>query len=182
MKKLKTKEPIKFRRNGNRVCGVRSRSWGEEESVGKDLWSRDELRTTNLRRLSNCLGRDWGFTQASESVRFYWRTHAVRPFRWHFRVNEMLSVTLRDISLIYTRLQHCVLFRIRRVTCNILPDVWRPSQRSVHSSRYSLYLRPRNGRRYYILPLKFLSSFFFQRRISEMALPTGNLCSSDGRI
>ena len=39
-----------------------------------------------------------------------------------------------------------------------------------------------SGRRYYILPLKFLSFFFFRRRISEMALPTGNLSSSDGRI
>ena len=39
-----------------------------------------------------------------------------------------------------------------------------------------------SGRRYYILPLKFLSFFFFRRRISEMALPTGNLSSSHGRI
>jgi len=42
-----------------------------------------------------------------------------------------------------------------------------------------------SGRRYYILPLKFLSFFsffFFRHRISEMALPTGNLSSSDGRI
>ena len=39
-----------------------------------------------------------------------------------------------------------------------------------------------SGRRYYILPMKFLSFFFFHRRISEMALPTGNLSSSDGGI
>ena len=44
-----------------------------------------------------------------------------------------------------------------------------------------------SGRRYYILPMKFLSFlffsfFFFRRRISEMALPTGNLSSSDGGI
>jgi len=47
-----------------------------------------------------------------------------------------------------------------------------------------LYLRPRSGRRYYILLLKFLSFsfFFFPRKISEMAVPTGNLSSSDGQI
>ena len=42
-----------------------------------------------------------------------------------------------------------------------------------------------SGQRYYILLLKFLSFFFFfffPRKISEMALPTGNLSSSDGRI
>jgi len=42
-----------------------------------------------------------------------------------------------------------------------------------------------SGRKYYILPLKFLSFFFFfffRRRISEMAPPTGNLSSSDGRM
>jgi len=40
-----------------------------------------------------------------------------------------------------------------------------------------------SGRRYSGLLLKFLSFFFFFRqRISEMALPTGNLSSSDGRI
>jgi len=43
-----------------------------------------------------------------------------------------------------------------------------------------------SGRRYYILLLKFLSFssffFFFRQRISEMALPTGNLYSSDGQI
>jgi len=39
-----------------------------------------------------------------------------------------------------------------------------------------------SGRRYYVLLLKFLSFFFFRHRISEMALPTGNLSSSDGRI
>ena len=40
-----------------------------------------------------------------------------------------------------------------------------------------------SGRRYYILLLQFFSFFFFFRhRISEMALSTGNLSSSDGRI
>ena len=40
-----------------------------------------------------------------------------------------------------------------------------------------------SGRRYYILLLKFLSFFFFfHHRISKMALPTGNLFSSQGRI
>jgi len=39
-----------------------------------------------------------------------------------------------------------------------------------------------SGRRYYILVLKFLSFFFFRHRISEMALRTGNLSSSDGGI
>ena len=40
-----------------------------------------------------------------------------------------------------------------------------------------------SGRRYYILLLKFLCFFFFFRhRISKMAVPTGNVSSSDGRI
>ena len=39
-----------------------------------------------------------------------------------------------------------------------------------------------SGRRYTILLVKFLYFFFFRQRISEMALLTGNLSSSDGRI
>ena len=41
-----------------------------------------------------------------------------------------------------------------------------------------------SGRRYYILLLKFLFFFFFffRHRISEMALPTGNLSSLDGGV
>jgi len=38
-----------------------------------------------------------------------------------------------------------------------------------------------SGRRYSVLLQKFLS-FFFRHKISEMALPTGNFSSSDGRI
>ena len=58
---------------------------------------------------------------------------------------------------------------------------------SLNSTWNSIYTSTHgSGRRYTILLVKFLSLFFsfffFRQRISEMALPTGNLSGSDGRI